>query len=179
MNKAIRTAALSAATLAALCSSGAASAAWTFSDDTGSASISGAFPSFTITGGDDLSFRADLAQYTQVFTSVQTISFSWTYASEDCCGSVWDPAGYVLNGVLNQLSVDNRTGLGSSGTASVAVAAGDVFGWYVFTPDSEQGPGVLSVAVDSVGVVPEPTGLALLLAGIGAFGLIGFRRRQR
>jgi hypothetical protein len=173
MNKALRTAALAAASLATLCFSGAASAAWTFADDTGGASISGAYPSFTLTGSDLFDFKDDVATYTQAFTSAQAVTFAWNYVSEDCCGSAWDPAGYVLNGVQHQLSVNGPAGQGSAGVATVDVGAGDVFGWYVESLDSEQGPGILSVSV-----VPEPATVALLLAGVGAL-VFAARRRAK
>lgn len=173
MNKALRTAALAAASLGTLCFSGAASAAWTFTDDTGGASISGAYPAFTITGSDLFDFNDDLATYTQAFTSAQAVTFTWNYVTEDCCGSAWDPAGYILNGVRHQLSINGPAGQGSAGVATVDVGAGDVFGWYVESLDSEQGPGLLSVSV-----VPEPASVALLMAGVGALAFAARRRAK-
>ena len=173
MNKALRTTALAAASLATLCFSGAASAAWTFTDDTGGASISGAYPSFTITGSDLFDLEDDLAVYTQTFASAQAVSFAWNYVTDDCCGSAWDPAGYILNGVQHQLSINGPANQGSSGVATIAVDAGDVFGWYVESLDSSQGPGILSVSV-----VPEPANVALMLAGLGALAFAARRRAK-
>ena len=173
MNKALRTAAVAAASLATLCFSGAASAAWTFTDDTGGASISGAFPSFTLTGSDLFDLKDDVATYTQTFAAAQAVAFTWSYATLDCCGGEWDPAGYVLNGVRHQLSLDGAPLQGSAGAATVEVAAGDVFGWYVESLDSSQGPGILSVSV-----VPEPASVALLLAGLGALAYAARRRAK-
>ncbi len=178
MNKALRTAACTAASLAALCFSGAASAAWTFTDSAGGARIDGSYPAFTLTGSDNGQMLDDLAQYTQAFTSAQDVAFHWRYATEDCCGAYWDPAGYVLDGVLHELSVEGpigEPGAPSAGVATVHVDAGDTFGWYVFSRDSTLGPGILEV---SVGVVPEPANVALLLAGLGAIGFAAWRRAK-
>ena len=173
MNKPLRTAALAAASLGALCFSGAASAAWTFSDSVGGGTIAGSFPSFTITGSDNGQHADDLATYTQTFDTAQTVSFSWVYKTDDCCGAYWDPAGYVLNGSRTELSVEGDPLVGSSGYMSVDVAAGDTFGWYVLSRDSELGAGILSVSV-----VPEPGNVALMLAGLGALGFAARRRAK-
>jgi hypothetical protein len=173
MKNVIRAATVTAAVLATLGFSSAANAAWTFSDVNGGASISGSYPSFTITGSDN-DQGPDSARYTQTFASATTLTFSWSYATEDCCGAFWDPAGFILNGVETQLSVNGGVGEGSYGTATVNIAAGDTFGWYVDSPDSIEGSGILSV---NVSTVPEPTNVLLMLAGVGALAAVR-RRRQ-
>lgn len=159
------------ALLFAVCSS-TAQADWTFlNDNGGDGSLVGAVPSFTLYGSDngtELEPVDSAAIYYQVFDSATTLSFTWTYVSQDCCGSYWDPAGYLLNGNFVQLSTDVEGGPGDgngSGMTTVAIAANDSFGWYVYSPDSLDGRAMLTVTV-----IPEPStalmaasGLALLL----------------
>ena len=88
--------------------------------------------------------------------------------------------GYLLNGALTQLS--NNFGPNSqSGTASVQVDAGDVFGWRVHSVDNIYGGAQLTIrelaAVDVAGV-PEPATLAILGLGVAGFGYARRRRQQ-
>lgn len=168
----VRAASLATAVLAALSFSSAANAAYTFSDVNGGGSIAGTYPSFTITGSDNNKGQ-DSAQYTQFFASATSVSFTWSYTTQDCCGGFWDPAGYILNGVETQLSLNGNVGQGSSGSATVSIAAGDTFGWYVDSPDSIQGPGAITI---NAAAVPEPANVLLMLAGMGAFAAL--RRRK-
>jgi hypothetical protein len=60
-----------------------------------------------------------------VALSAETLSFNWNYLTFDCCGSQWDPVGYVVNGVQTQLSTDSGTqGLGSTGSFVLTLNAG-------------------------------------------------------
>ena len=135
--------------------------------------ITGYYPTFTLYGADN-SARQNFTDYSTVFTTAQSFKFSWTYTTNDCCGSVWDPAGYKVNGVIHQLSpADSDVGYSGSGVTMVTLAAGDTFGWYVYSQDSSLGRGLLEVSVTAV---PEPETYAMLLAGLGVLGYAPRRR---
>ena len=172
MNKFQRSVAVGLVTLISAAWSVNASAAWTFGNSGGGDGfLTGSFPNFTIDGADN-SAGSTTASYTQTFAAPTTITFDWVYKTFDCCGGVWDPAGYVLNGVTTQLSLDLGVGVGSSGTGvSVSVGAGDTFGWYVSSPDSRLGRGELTISA-----VPEPETYALLLGGLAIVGMAARRR---
>ena len=95
-----------------------------------------------------------------------------------------DPAGYLLNGVFTKLSIDefNINPVGAlvpnpqRGSASFAVAAGNIFGFYVYSLDSRFGEASLRISNFSADV-PEPTSLALL--GLGLAGIFASRRRKQ
>ena len=169
------------AIVAALAFSAGAHAGYAFSNDNGGdGTLSGAFPSFTITGSDngvDAGFD-DVASYVQTFAAATSVTFDWRYQTLDEGGGAFDPGGYVLDGVETPLSGFGGPGDGNSGRTTVAVNAGDTFGWYVESLDSEFGAGMLAINVEAV---PEPSGAGLLAAAIGAFaaiaGLSGRRPR--
>ena len=174
----LRTAARATAIVAALAFSAGAHAGYAFSNDNGGdGALSGAFPSFTITGSDngvDAGFD-DIASYVQTFAAAASVTFDWRYETLDEGGGAFDPGGYVLDGVLTPLSGFGGPGDGNAGRTTVAVEAGDTFGWYVESLDSEFGAGMLAVDVDAV---PEPSGAALLIAAVGLIaGLSGRRPR--
>jgi len=178
MPKTLRTVALAAVAAAFAAGSGSAHAAYTFyNDDGGNGALSGSYPAFTITGSNDGSGVDDTAFYVQTYASAITISFTWQYESLDSGGSVYDPAGWILDGVETQLSIDGGPGTTSSGSSSVDVAAGQTFGWYVHSFDSTGGAGVLAVDEDLPPAVPEPADAALTMAGLVA--LLALVRRPR
>lgn len=170
----------SAARLAAVAAfvvlSTCAHASYVFSNDNGGdGALVGAVPSFTITGPDngvDAGFT-DVAAYVQTFASAASVTFDWRYQTFDHGGALFDPGGYVLNGVLTPLSDDSDPGEVESGRTTVAVNPGDTFGWYVESFDSEFGRGELDVSVESVPVpVPEPANAPLLMAALGLLAAV-------
>jgi hypothetical protein len=175
MQKTLRAATLALGAFALAGLSAPASAAWTFSNDSGGdGSITGSYPAFTITGsnngvGDNTSF------YLQSFTTSAIVTFSWQYASLDTDSTAWDQAGFIDNGDETQLSVNGPAFTPSSGSASVLVEAGHTFGFYVHSTDSLGGPALFAVNQDLVlppppppPAIPEPQAPALLLAGLVA-----------
>jgi hypothetical protein len=175
MSKTLRTVALAAAFAGG---AGDAHATYTFyNDDGGNGTLSGSYPAFMITGSNDGSGIDDTAFYVQTYASPITISFTWQYEALDSGGSVYDPAGWILDGVETQLSIDGGPGTASSGSLSVDIGAGQTFGWYVHSFDSTGGAGVLAVDEDLPPAVPEPGDAALMTAGLAA--LLALAKRTR
>jgi MYXO-CTERM domain-containing protein len=183
MQKTLRAATLALGTFALAGFSVNASAAYVFSNDgPGDGSLSGSFPAFTITGSNN-GAGEDTAFYVQTFAASETVTFTWHYASADTGGTNFDPAGWILNGVETQLSLNGDPGTTSDGTTSVPVHAGDTFGFYVYSQDSLFGAGMLAVGQDlpppppPPPAVPEPANAAFMLAGLAAL-FAAVRRRK-
>lgn len=108
----------------------------------------------------------------------------WSYLQHNgaaCCGSMGppnarNPFGYVINGRETQLTRTDGPGI-QSGHFSFLLNPGDTFGWYV---ESEWDYGGRAIATISAIIypapIPLPTPMVLLLAGLGALGLLGRRR---
>jgi len=130
------------------------------------------------------------------------LTFNWLFTTHDA-GSFYDPAGYFLCSAtptgypgnfcgLYQLTSDfdavnapddpanpsQKTGFAESGSVSVTLAPGDVFGAYVLTQDNMGGAGTITF---SDPMVPSPEPATFLLIGGGFMGLswIGRKARRR
>ncbi len=104
------------------------------------------------------------------------LSFTWDYLTTDVDGAALDLAGYYLNGSFFQLS-DNNGPDSQSGLGSLALSAGDLFGFYINATDGQLGAATITVSLTGfTAAVPEPETAALMMAGLLA---LGFARRRR
>jgi len=152
---------------------------WTtaFSNSDGSVNTSMAPTSVTLTGGDNQSGNFGETLFSIVAPTSTTLVFNWTYKTFDCCGALFDPAGYIINGAQFQLSPDSDVaGLGASGVSTVDLNSGDNFSLYVDTFDNSFGPATLQVSGPEVIASPEPSCLALLAVGMIALGALSLKR---
>ncbi|MGH7025663.1 MAG: PEPxxWA-CTERM sorting domain-containing protein [Caulobacteraceae bacterium] len=167
-----------------------------FATVAGGAAWANGVPTLTVTNGGDGSYSAGPTPYeftvtgsnndvgeslttlTETISSAETQTFDWSYTTYDCCGSYWDPGGYILNGVETQLNPVLASGADEgatyTGSFTIALNAGDTFGFYIDSSDSEDGASTISFYGPSG--VPEPATWALLLAG---FGLAGAALRRK
>lgn len=154
-----------------------APANWTIDDEYahgGSIDAGGAPHSITITGPDDGS-----RSWGQIGMLIQVpigglFSFDWAYSSEDPPG--FDYA-YYINGYEYYLSGTS----GESGSVSVQVYAGDTIGWRVYSNDSVNGPGVLTISNFSAPglTIPEPSaGVLFVAAATAGIAVTAMRRRR-
>ncbi len=126
--------------------------------------------------GSDNGVGESLTTLENTATMAETLTFNWSYTTHDCCGSYWDPGGYVIDGVLTQL-IPNLpayadVGATYTGTVSLALSPGDSYGFYINSRDSIEGPGTIEFSA-----VPEASTWAMLVAGFGLLGYMGIRRR--
>jgi hypothetical protein len=186
MHKTLRAASLTLGSLALAGACTSANAAWILGNDNGGdGRLSGAFPAFTLTGSDNGGDPAaggfdNTTFYTQTFAAAATLTFSWQYASADTGSTAFDPAGWVLDDVETQLSVNGPAGTPSGGTGTVSVNAGDTFGFYVYSLDSLYGAGMLAINEDlpPPPAIPEPQDAVLLAAGLVALLALAKRRQD-
>jgi hypothetical protein len=116
----------------------------------------------------------NVTTFGEIAAATTTITGKFRYATADVDGSTFDPAGYFINGIFTQLSVDSIARPATQiGTFSFTVNAGDSYGFYVSTTDGALGRGALTV-----GAVPEPASWAMLIAGFGLVGAAARRRRR-
>jgi hypothetical protein len=126
-----------------------------------------------------------------LFTAFETatISFAWSYTSNDRDGPFYDPFGWLLNNDFTILTGTLHRGclfevfLGGrqpecdqSGLVSFLVAPGDVFGFRAASLDSAEGPAITRVSNFSATTpVPEPSTFIL----VGSVCLFATWRRFR
>ena len=134
---------------------------------------SGSASSITLTGNS--SPDPGFTDYTVGVTASGTLSFDWTYSSTDL--ATFDTGGYVLNGARTDLALGFPSAIAM--TVSIAVNAGDIFGFYVESFDGIGDPGILTVNNFNAppAVVPVPAAAWLFGSALGLFGLSS-RRRQ-
>lgn len=126
-----------------------------------------------LTGGNDGSSTPGMTDVSIAAAAAGTVSFDWAFSSLDFPG--FDFGGYFLDTFTKLADFD-----GAHGTASFAVAAGQVFGFRVSTMDNTGEPGVLTIsnfaAPGADADVPEPSTAWLALAGAA---VLAARRQAR
>jgi len=153
---------------------------FSLANDNGGDGFVNTFPGGFDLFGADNNVGANYTTYTATAATNKTVTVNWTYTTNDCCGSVYDPAGYLVNGVYTQLSTDSGTGgqVDSSGSFIVSLLAGDVYGMYVYSSDSIFGRADISVTA-SEGTTPIPAALPLFASGMGGLGFLTWRRKKK
>ncbi|MGK0251031.1 MAG: hypothetical protein ACI81G_000466, partial [Gammaproteobacteria bacterium] len=117
-------------------------------DENGEASIDeldiiGGILTITSVSGNNGSGSSGTTDFTAPVLTDVTVTFDWAYTTND--GANWDTFGYTVNGTYTQLT--NSAGATSqSGSASVALLAGDVFGFRSRTLDNVLGASTTEVS---------------------------------
>jgi hypothetical protein len=145
---------------------------WTFTQ-AGNSSFSATLTTLTLNGSSNATTFNALTTYSIAADASGTVSFNWNYSSNDTGG--YDYAGFYINGAFTTLAFNSTQG---SGSISRTVNQGDDIGFWVFSVDSVNAPGILNISNFSGPVgIPEPGSLGLLALGtIG--GALSFRRRR-
>jgi hypothetical protein len=161
---------------------GPANAGWVLTDTNGGDGSLGtptAPYTYEIVGADN-DVGETLTTLTNTATSAGTVTFNWSYTTDDCCGSHWDPGGYILNGAETQLNpvlaAYADDGATYTGSFALALAPGDTYGFYIDSLDSVEGPGIIEF--DTSNQVPEPSTWAIVIGGLLVAGFAMRRRKD-
>lgn len=154
---------------------------WTLSNNNtnGYVDTSNAPSSISIIGGeagregDETTYTYGETTYTTTALIGGLLSFNWSYRTADI-NPFQDPFGFVLNGAFTQLTTDNMNLKEQSGTFSVTLAQGDIFGFGINTTDNALGRGSATIS-DFATPVPEPVSTLGMLIGVGAM----LKRKQQ
>ena len=155
---------------------------WTQTAGTGSIDISSAPLDVSLTSGNDGSGNLSSTIFSIAITATGTLSFDWNYTTTEA-NSFWDPFGYELNGAVTRLTT-NGVGAGSnqSGSVSIAVNAGDIFGFRQTTRDNQFGSASTTISnfsAPSVVTSPVPVPPSFGLFGFALGGLVMMQRRDK
>jgi PEP-CTERM motif len=148
----------------------------------GNGTLSGAWPSFSITGSDfNEPGHGEALTYYQALITIDTlVTASWSYTTTETGtdGSAYDPAGWFIETAYGrseiQLTDDALTA--QSGLQIIPLHAGERFGWFVHSLDQDAGAATLSVDMALAEDISEPATAWMMLAG---GGLLAFVRRTR
>jgi hypothetical protein len=156
-----------------------APANWTVTDTAGG-SVDTSLAPGAITLIDGANQVAGYTSYTVTVPYAAVLTFNWSYLNNDLYQDpLFEPAGYLLDGSLTSL-IDELGSPAQNGTVTVALAAGDVFGFEVSTFDGYYGgyngnPGSAFLTLSGFGV-PEPASWAVLAFGLSPLGWAARRR---
>jgi hypothetical protein len=152
---------------------------WTLTDGAqGGVDLSQAPQTVTLFGGaNDV---AGATSYTITVPNAIVLSFDWSYINNDLYQDpLFEPAGYLVDGILFQLT-DDLGAPTQSGTVTLALSAGDVFGFEVVTFDGYYGSANGTYGSSFLSVtdfaVPEPVSWPVLALGLGALAMLVIRR---
>lgn len=116
--------------------------------------------------------------YSLQFAQNSLLGFTWDYRTADDGGSSYDTFGYILDGVLQQLSADGLFDA-QSGSVSLQVNAGSIFGFETTSLDSLFGGASTTISnFSATNQIPEPGTWVLVFSGLLAAGAMTRRRRQ-
>ena len=116
---------------------------WTFDKTNGNGLMTYVKPeTVKITGSDESGNPAPLITTLTIAPSACQIGFYWEYESEK--EAFLDPAGYIVDGALVQLTLD-AGGDYQTGYASVDVKEAHEFGFYVDTLDDAGGAAMITI----------------------------------
>ena len=155
---------------------------WTSTLGTGSINVLNAPLDISLTGGNDGSGTLSSTIFSIAITTTGTLSFDWSYSSNEA-NSFWDPFGYQLDGTVTRLTT-NGAGAGSnqSGSVSIAVTAGEIFGFRQTTRDNAFGSastGISNFSAPSLTPAPVPVPPSFGLFGFALGGLVMMQRRDK
>jgi len=121
---------------------------WTFSTEGNGEVFTGFAPAeITLRGSDEFGLPCEFDSDMNCLTAYQVpilcagagiVNFGWDYGTADEDGPSHDPMGYLINGDATQLS-DNDGLDNQSGSESVPVQSGDLFGFYIEASDNNFG----------------------------------------
>ena len=157
---------------------------WTATLGTGSIDLSGAPLGVSLTSGNDGSGDLSSTIFSVAITAAGTLSFDWSYSSNEG-NAFWDPFGYELNGSVTRLTTNGggpSGGPNQSGSVSIAVAAGDIFGFRQTTRDNQFGSastGISNFSAPSLTPAPVPVPPSFGLFGFALGGLVMMQRREK
>ena len=157
---------------------------WTQTPGTGSIDLSNVatLDTLTLIGGNDGSGSQSSTIFSIAITASGTLNFAWNYSTAEA-NSFWDPFGYELNGTITQLTTNgNAAGSNQSGIVSIAVSAGDIFGFRQTTRDNVFGGASTSISnfsAPSLVTSPVPLPPSFGFLGFALGGLVMMQRRDR
>ena len=153
---------------------------WTKTVNKGSVNTTGAPNSIQLTGSNTTNpvfFGNRNQDFTIAAFSRGIVTFTWNYVTKDLNGAKFDPFGFLLNGVFTQLT--NDTGPKTqSGSFSVHVLAGDIFGFRQNSFDSQLGV-AKTVVSNFSGPSQVPVPAAFWLMGVPVAGLMSRKRKAK
>ncbi len=118
-------------------------------------------------------------QIEDTFTSAGIYSFDWMLYDTGVTNNPTS-GGYLLNGVKFELGFVLNGNAPLTGSTSVALAAGDTFGWYLET--TQRGSRRVEFSLRNASFVSSPSAVpvpaAAWLFGSALLGFAGLRRKQ-